>query len=499
MGLAASQARLLTLTSRCIDLELKCMQLSAEQIRNASAACSLSEDYNNQLDVLEARSKTEGDPLCIYKNNDASKDLTEDDIKLAAADIKNLGYNVVLSKFANDNGTVAAPEVRTPDQIKANIDAVKQASFEPRNNYDFAVKQIESLENQNTELVAAKEAYIESANLSTDQVKELKQQVDTSITEFQTTINDRSTDISTEEGNIRTASSDISRYGAECATQRARMNQASVDMNAMTKDSDGNYVPDEKVRARAQEIFNDAQTKFGNASNAKMQAESDKTAAEQRKSDAERLKREAEDNKRAAEAKSKAYQEKIDNTNLDVEAKCKEIDGKISNNNTTKGVYEASRDNVKLIVEAYDKSIADLEGELAISQNVYSDDENKMLSDAEVNNSTLVSNLLNGSLVIVDGSGHKCSYDDLVQTLLSRYTASSGESGTTIDRTAYNEAKDKADRDYDLAQKKLSLADKRIQMEMTQTQTQLNACNKEMESVKTLIDKNIERGFDYSI
>ena len=49
MGLAASQARLLTLTSRSIDLELKCLRYSAEEIRNTQKSCDLSEEHNEIL------------------------------------------------------------------------------------------------------------------------------------------------------------------------------------------------------------------------------------------------------------------------------------------------------------------------------------------------------------------------------------------------------------------------------------------------------------------
>ena len=49
MGLAAGQARLLTLQSRMNDLELRCMQLSNQQIVNSIKSSNLSIEYNKKL------------------------------------------------------------------------------------------------------------------------------------------------------------------------------------------------------------------------------------------------------------------------------------------------------------------------------------------------------------------------------------------------------------------------------------------------------------------
>ncbi len=54
MGLAASQARLLTLQSRMNDLELRCMQLSNEQITNSIKTANLSIQYNKKLEAANA-------------------------------------------------------------------------------------------------------------------------------------------------------------------------------------------------------------------------------------------------------------------------------------------------------------------------------------------------------------------------------------------------------------------------------------------------------------
>ena len=54
MGLAAPQARLLTLQSRMSDLELRCMQLSNEQITNSIKTSNLSIQYNKKLEAANA-------------------------------------------------------------------------------------------------------------------------------------------------------------------------------------------------------------------------------------------------------------------------------------------------------------------------------------------------------------------------------------------------------------------------------------------------------------
>lgn len=54
MGLAANQARLLTLQSRMNDLELRCMQLSNQKITNTIKTSNLSIQYNKKLEEANA-------------------------------------------------------------------------------------------------------------------------------------------------------------------------------------------------------------------------------------------------------------------------------------------------------------------------------------------------------------------------------------------------------------------------------------------------------------
>ena len=54
MGLAANQARLLTLQSRMNDLELRCMQLSNQKITNTIKTSNLSIQYNKKLEAANA-------------------------------------------------------------------------------------------------------------------------------------------------------------------------------------------------------------------------------------------------------------------------------------------------------------------------------------------------------------------------------------------------------------------------------------------------------------
>lgn len=54
---------------------------------------------------------------------------------------------------------------------------------------------------------------------------------------------------------------------------------------------------------------------------------------------------------------------------------------------------------------------------------------------------------------------------------------------------------DKLEREYEKAMKKLTMQEKVIDMQMTQNNTELQACNTEMDSVKSLLEKNVERDF----
>ena len=57
------------------------------------------------------------------------------------------------------------------------------------------------------------------------------------------------------------------------------------------------------------------------------------------------------------------------------------------------------------------------------------------------------------------------------------------------------DALDKLEREYEIAMKKITMEEKVIDMMMNQNNTELQACNTEMESVKSLIDKTVERDF----
>ncbi len=105
MGLAASQARLLTLTSRSIDLELQCMRFSAQEIRNSQKACDLSEEHNEILDWLKQRSETQGDDL--YAGNFAMDSYTTNGVNSGSGDASSSQSGTTINLKGMDYSTLS--------------------------------------------------------------------------------------------------------------------------------------------------------------------------------------------------------------------------------------------------------------------------------------------------------------------------------------------------------------------------------------------------------
>ena len=203
-----------------------------------------------------------------------------------------------------------------------------------------------------------------------------------------------------------------------------------------------------------------------------------------------------------------------------------EYQGKITANATQRTTLNAK-------IEANKPSRAKLQDELEKIQNKkkngYTEDEKKMMDDVNSNPTAFLNALKNGDIAIVDANGNKISYetlkdgldkenqkkrDDLYDHFFNPNNNGNGSnpsgsnpSGSNPsspssdkpqkDKDRYNQKKDQLERDYDAAEKELSLSDKKIQMQQQQVQTELNAVNQEIDSVKSLIEKNIEKGFSY--
>ena len=83
MGLAAAQARLLTLQSRMNDPELRCMQLSNQQITNSIKSSNLSIQYNNKLQAINTSSEYAPEEVISNKNvTSGSSSITSNTLKL---------------------------------------------------------------------------------------------------------------------------------------------------------------------------------------------------------------------------------------------------------------------------------------------------------------------------------------------------------------------------------------------------------------------------------
>jgi len=101
-----------------------------------------------------------------------------------------------------------------------------------------------------------------------------------------------------------------------------------------------------------------------------------------------------------------------------------------------------------------------------------------------------------GDLYIIDpNTGHPTS--DIPSTFSEETTESYVEYENIygMDYSARDNAKRKAQSNYDSANAEISKKEKILDLQMTQSNTELSACNKEYDSAKSLIEHNVETGF----
>ena len=120
--------------------------------------------------------------------------------------------------------------------------------------------------------------------------------------------------------------------------------------------------------------------------------------------------------------------------------------------------------------------------------------------------------IIKGDIDLYDPNGNKISGDSVPTQVTYSYvdfetTTTQTENPyyhtqTTTVTSAKDEAKEarnlamnKLEREYEAEVSKLSAQDKIIDLQMNQNNTELQACETECESVKSLLDKNIERDF----
>ena len=133
MGLAASQARLLTLQSRMNDLELRCMQLSNQQIVNSIKSSNLSIEYNQKLqaaneieagykitnEVTSAGSSSTTTNTLKYNNNGTYVDVN---YKM----LKEMGYDIApAGTMATETETKNIGDWKMPTTLTEFADLMK--------------------------------------------------------------------------------------------------------------------------------------------------------------------------------------------------------------------------------------------------------------------------------------------------------------------------------------------------------------------------------------
>jgi len=173
MGLAASQCRLLTLTSRASDLELECMMLSARTLRNAQKSYELMCNHNDALDELDAQSKDpnsdmytgyqwrptsystsggSGSPEAAQQPSFEYTPEVYDDKKFDLDFVAQSGCSIEHKNYMNEDGSA----VRTEDAVNADIkklddaDAVSKTEIEKLDTEDAETKAaiLQSVEDQ---------------------------------------------------------------------------------------------------------------------------------------------------------------------------------------------------------------------------------------------------------------------------------------------------------------------------------------------------------------
>ena len=118
--------------------------------------------------------------------------------------------------------------------------------------------------------------------------------------------------------------------------------------------------------------------------------------------------------------------------------------------------------------------------------------------------------IVSGDIELYDPDGNQVAGNNVPTQITYTYTyypdavwvpGDSGGSGnnSNSDKDEIKEAKQKAmdalEREYEIATKKLAAQDKILDLQMNQNNTELQACETECESVKSLLEKNIERDF----
>jgi len=449
MGLAASQARLLTLTSRSIDLELQCLRYSAQEIRNTQKSCDLSEEHNEILDWLEQRSKTEGDEL--YTGN------------------------YVVDTYTT-NGTGNTNSVNSANS--GNTINLQGASFETLTNYGFA-------------LVPSS-----SSNSSSTQKQVTYPTADSMVYEGVTQGSGES--VSKYNGAYN---SFISKYGNDTFTIKNSNRQLAVDETPREYDRDPGF--DRYYERRNRRFQEVEQIKmiddegFAEPTNNKGYTRAQWNA---------QLETYAASNGLNSKAFNVCVQKKGQMTQSDLDTALgkpstgskyyyyKDIDGNLSRN-TWK-----TRPEAVTAAQSYLNTLPGYSANNNSNNSVNSD----IIAEAQKDTAKLWQYIASGEIIVMKDGQAVNNYNVNEQDSDS-YDIGSGSSSNqnytsatwVKDKSKYEAAVKEEERRYDQEEKKLQLEDKKLQAKMTQTQTMMNAVKTEIESVKSFIQKNTEKSFTY--
>ena len=101
--------------------------------------------------------------------------------------------------------------------------------------------------------------------------------------------------------------------------------------------------------------------------------------------------------------------------------------------------------------------------------------------------------------IIATVNGQEVAYEDIEKSITETETITTNSNPygyVTMDYTERNTKRDEVQRRYESDMRALETEEKRIDMNAKQADTQYQACTTEYESVKSLIEKNVDRGFN---
>ena len=533
MGLAASQARLLTLTSRAIDLEMKCLTLSAATLRNAQESYNLSVEHNEALDQLDLSSKDPNSEFYIGQKitsmtvNGAGVNIGDGKLSPDAIEnitpfnvdyvVNNSGGSIEHSKYIKDGQSTRS--TRTETEVQADIKNETETLNNNKSNLTASDNKLTDLKDKSAAWEAGhRKVTPEEENKNA----ELRGKIDTLNDEkaqYVTAKEAAEGDIKTQDDIITTLSAEASKQYTEALRQdgiaaenKTNYGNAQKSVEALKEllsrpngDTYGNrqaYESALKAAGQYSAAWHEAEAKAQAARNAQEAANQKVEAAKTAKTEAEARRNTADSNISRIDGEIAALESQIVPEPTVTEGTEDEVNpypAQIATEESTNSMY-------KMLVSNSENKLKELNSELAQIKQPYTSDEQKLMEDIKKSPAKFLEALKAGTISIVGPDGKVVDYEDMKRSYNKDNFLPEDDMDSTQpnisyttgkDKDAYDQEKSRIDRHYDDEEKKLSLKDKKIQMEQQQVQTELNAVNTERDSVKSLIEKNVEKSFTY--